>query len=828
MTTLGMAAARSMFRPCKMALIQLYIPAEAAQPIVSELGDLGLVQFRDLNADVTMFQRAFTSDIRKLDEMERKVRFLLEQAEGAEVVSAGMMPTLRTNTNLTLPRPNELVSLDQKLTQYEERIKQMNNNQAELEERFDELVEHQSVLRASAHFFHDVGDARRQSFATQETQEDSIETIVDGQALQEGERSPVNQLTARDIEAAIARPSHSVVGFVTGVIERRKLLAFERVLWRALRGNVYIRSSDLPETACGEKKSIFIAFVHGSETLARAQKICEVLGCSLHSVDADQAKREAAEFETAVKVDDVRAVLFSTRQAKKAELAKVAECLEDWLLLVRRQKGILDTMNRFAYDSDVATRKGFVAEGWCPADAVVRVDAALTAVAEKESLGAAPVVTVLERHESVGTPPTYFPVNRLTAAFQDVNDAYGVAKYGEMNPAVFSIITFPFLFAVMFGDVGHGALMTLGAALMCIFERRLERSMGGEIFGMIFGGRYMILLMGLFSIYAGFMYNDIFSKTIQLFPSQFVLEAQGGVRLRSASYVYPFGLDPAWLHAANGMTFTNSYKMKQSILLGLVQMNLGLVLSAFNMVYFGQTVDIFCVFLPQVLFMGTLFGYLGFLIVYKWVTGVNASILNLFIAMVLRFGGIEGPVIYPGQRIVQGALVAVAFACVPWMLLAKPVHLYLERRRLHVQGYSEADRRSSGESVSSKQRKVDGEHEQHSLGDTVVHQLIHTVEFVLSSVSNTASYLRLWALSLAHAQLSEVLWTLMIEKTMGSAILLTVGFGGWLFFTITVMVMMEGMSAFLHALRLQWVEFNNKFYSGTGVKFEPFVLAQHV
>ena len=102
--------------------------------------------------------------------------------------------------------------------------------------------------------------------------------------------------------------------------------------------------------------------------------------------------------------------------------------------------------------------------------------------------------------------------------------------------------------------------------------------------------------------------------------------------------------------------------------------------------------------------------------------------------------------------------------------------------------------------------------------------MIHTIEFVLGAVSNTASYLRLWALSLAHSQLSAVFYdrVLMTSLQTANSAAILIGFAIFAAATIAVLMVMESLSAFLHALRLHWVEFQNKFYHGDGYPFVPF------
>ena len=117
-----------------------------------------------------------------------------------------------------------------------------------------------------------------------------------------------------------------------------------------------------------------------------------------------------------------------------------------------------------------------------------------------------------------------------------------------------------------------------------------------------------------------------------------------------------------------------------------------------------------------------------------------------------------------------------------------------------------------------------GHGEEFNFGEIFIHQAIETIEFVLGMVSNTASYLRLWALSLAHTELAMVFWEKALVPALdtGNPVFIFVGYAIFACVTFGVLLCMDVLECFLHALRLHWVEFQNKFYKADGFKFQPF------
>lgn len=269
-------------------------------------------------------------------------------------------------------------------------------------------------------------------------------------------------------------------------------------------------------------------------------------------------------------------------------------------------------------------------------------------------------------------------------------------------------------------------------------------------------------------------------------------------------------------------------------------MTFALCLQLPNHIKFNRPIDIWGNFVPQLLFLQSIFGYLVLTILYKWSVDWThsetspPSLLNMLISMFLEPGTVSPEVqLYRGQGTVQVLLVAVAGICVPWLLCLKPWWIWREMHNEKRTGYiglasnedsftraGNEDDEGNGHELEAGQSHPDGE-EHEDFSEIVIHQTIHTIEFCLGCISHTASYLRLWALSLAHAQLSEVLWSMTIEGylnpvgLLGWVALVIMG-ALWFGLTVGILCLMEGLSAFLHALRLHWVEANSKHFEGGG------------
>ena len=82
-----------------------------------------------------------------------------------------------------------------------------------------------------------------------------------------------------------------------------------------------------------------------------------------------------------------------------------------------------------------------------------------------------------------------------------------------------SIVTFPFMFGLMFGDAGHGSLLLILGIVLVIMapsEAKRKRNLLEYV-------RYVILLCGFFACYCGFVYNEFFSIPMSIFPSCYSL-----------------------------------------------------------------------------------------------------------------------------------------------------------------------------------------------------------------------------------------------------------------------------------------------------------------
>lgn len=116
------------------------------------------------------------------------------------------------------------------------------------------------------------------------------------------------------------------------------------------------------------------------------------------------------------------------------------------------------------------------------------------------------------------SPPTKYKDSTFLVQFQSIVDTYGVPKYKEVNPAILTSVTFPFLFGIMFGDAAHGTAVLIFGLFLYFNSKSLSVSLQNN-FLQIKSLGVLLTFMGFFAIYCGLMYNDFVALPITFIPS---------------------------------------------------------------------------------------------------------------------------------------------------------------------------------------------------------------------------------------------------------------------------------------------------------------------
>jgi len=197
-------------------------------------------------------------------------------------------------------------------------------------------------------------------------------------------------------------------------------------------------------------------------------------------------------------------------------------------------------------------------------------------------------------------PPTKINHGRFVKPFEELTNLYGLPHYDEIDPTPLMAITFPILFGLMFGDMGHGIILLVGGLSMFFL---IKKNQG------IRNVCWIMAMCGAAAIVAGALYGEFFGKDI---------------------------FAPLWFNPFSPTTNVFNFLIF-SLYIGVAQILSGLVLEMANFAIKHKVADAIFVSIPRIAF------YIGAVIlitVFKlnialWLSGPVLLIIVPFILMVV-------------------------------------------------------------------------------------------------------------------------------------------------------------------------------------------------
>jgi len=853
------------------------IPKENFYQIMTKLGSISSsIEFEDLNKNEIESSKSHYSMINRCDEIEAVFNLLDKILKDHFKINYELYDNyddFQTHLNFEIKKNDENIKEKNFLDvvqnfifeEHNKILTQFNLNVQQLD-TFHKLLEKKYVFEKMVELFE--GNIIRGGEKDEELKLDYMEL--------NDEEEDLNLIKGRS--SSFNFPFNYLCG-MCGIEDVMKL---SRIIFRTGRGlgvpsfyypTFNVNNFIYDEGKYLENKQIFLIIINGKEACQKIRKTIEVLNCETFTInnalkvknDLESINAEIlSQLEVIKNTNNVLLDMIKPLISPVKIEGKNYKCLFSlYRTFCKREKYIYTNLNK-CLDLNMF----YVGDVWIPKIYFNDLKAKLNELTKEKGDITLPVFHDSENFEA--KVRTYFQMDDFVYPFQTIVNTYGIPRYKEVNPGLFSIISFPFLFGIMFGDIGHGFLILLLGIYLEVNRKQIYES--NSILKETIKYRYILLLMGFFSFFCGLIYNDFMAIPLSIFQSCYTNDETQKIAIKKEECTYPFGMDPKWYSASNELTFMNSFKMKWSVIIGVIQMTLGIVLRGLNNLDFKDYLGFFVEFIPQFIFMNLLFGYMIVLIFIKWNTDYTGntqnapSIITILMNLALKKGSVDGKPVWSTVEIEEATnkiFLYVAILCIPIILLPKPIIKILKMKKykaicefntnvnigdninndlplvnkdialkeeeikplLENDDLQNAEIKYDSEKSDFLDKSLIEKHEKEELpSDIFVHQIIETIEFVLGCVSNTASYLRLWALSLAHSQLSKVFFekSLMLLASYGYFILVIIGYFIFANITISVLMGMDLLEAFLHTLRLHWVEFQNKFYYADGTEFCPF------
>jgi len=447
-------------------------------------------------------------------------------------------------------------------------------------------------------------------------------------------------------------------------------------------------------------------------------------------------------------------------EEQKKKLSKLADEVGIKLLVDRERVEITRVIEE-AKTKTGKTKRTYVLEGWVPRDETE----SLVKIFEEASSGYFSFITLEEdvrgEHEVEGkaSPPTLLKNPRIAYVYEKIATAFGIPNYQEVDPSIFMLFSFPAIFGLMFGDVGHG-LILLAFSLM-LYVAKTKKFKTNELFNYLIQGSPLLIMCSIASIIVGFLYGEVLGSHHYYEIVEEAIYGVSGIKIHEVVRGASLSLE-GFLSTIAGFRIRIPFPFSPfedtrsmllvSIYVAIIQISFGLVLGLINEVRGRRYRE---AVLGPGLWIWFYFSFAYLFLRYK----------SQVLAVIFQRSDILGLYI-----ILPATVIIIA------------------RSAFHgMDGFG------------------------------------HALESLIASLSNTISYGRILALALAHSAFSSLLLSF---TELDGTIMLAIGWTMWAAFTFLLILCFESLLSFIHTLRLHWVEWFLKFYSGTGIEYRPFTIAR--